>query len=155
MEQFVEHLQTVLPAIRVDGFLARTRPNADKSLGSKTASENLVVSFILETPKNGVLGSAYLQESEFIVQLGSIGRSRWEGTPDHNYKKLFDEVVESGAFVLDGSHRKFIKPYAFSSASAAGAVLNGRATAGPIAWRLAADPKKTYKEWEAEQLGLR
>lgn len=87
---------------------------------------------------------------EFVVLQGSKGRGHWIGV-EHNYQKLFDEVVESGAYVGDEHKREFIKAYAFSSPSAAGAVLNGRATAGPIAWTVSGS-NKTYKEWEAEQL---
>jgi hypothetical protein len=87
---------------------------------------------------------------EFVVQAGSVGRSRWIGTD--SYQKLFDEVVESGVYVSEGSQRRFAKAYAFSSTSAAGAVLNGSVTAGPRDWVLESDPTKTYKQWEAEQL---
>jgi hypothetical protein len=92
-----------------------------------------------------------LVNGEFVVQAGSVGRSRWIGT-DHSYQKLFDEVVESGVYVSEGSQRRFAKAYAFSSTSAAGAVLNGSVTAGPRDWVLESNPTKTYKQWEAEQL---
>jgi hypothetical protein len=49
-----------------------------------------------------------------------------------------------------GTHRIFTENYAFSSTSAAGAVVNGRSTAGPIAWKLQ-ETNKTYKVWEAAQ----
>jgi hypothetical protein len=40
---------------------------------------------------------------------------------------------------------------AFTSPSAAGAVVYGLQTAGPMAWRSALDGK-TYGEWEAAQI---
>jgi hypothetical protein len=107
----------------------------------------------LKLANGEVDASARVENGEFIVQAGSTGRPKWIGV-DHNYQKLFDEVVQSGVYAEDGARRRFIKSYAFSSPSAAGAVLNGRATAGPIAWVLAANPNKTYKKWEAEQLHL-
>ena len=107
--------------------------------------------FSLHLANDEVNATARLENGEFIVQAGSVGRPKWIGV-DHNYKKLFDEVVESGVYVENGAHRRFNESYAFSSPSAAGAVLNGRATAGPLAWVVASNPTKTYKQWEAEQL---
>lgn len=150
MEQFIEQLRTVLPAIRVDGFVSRTRPMSNDSDRAKRPSEN-AVSFLLETKSAGVRAIAKLINGEFIVQPESIGRKIWLGG-DRGYKGLFDEVVDSKCYVVSGENRVFVKPYAFSSASAAGAVLNGRSTAGPTAWRLESDPSLSYKQWEKDQL---
>lgn len=152
IEQFVDYVLTILPSLRIDGFLVKTR-NADGREGwSPDDSNTSQAVFKLKQLQDGsVKATAFLQNGEFVVQPGSIGRAEWIGV-DHNYQKLFNEVVESGIYQLENSHRKFVKAYAFTSPSAAGAVLNGRATAGPVAWVLASDPKKTYKQWEAEQL---
>jgi len=151
MEQFVEYVLTVLPAIRVDGFLVKTRTLINKSADPHSPIQIPSAVFKLRLANGEVNATAHLENGEFVVQAGSVGRPKWIGV-DHNYQKLFDEVVESGVYVEDGSQRRFSKSYAFSSPSAAGAVLNGRATAGPIAWVLAANPEMTYKEWEAKQL---
>jgi hypothetical protein len=150
MEQFVEYVLLVLPAIRVDGFLVRTRSQT-ALISPVEQLETPSTRFEIQLANGEVVGSAILENGEFIVQPGSIGRASWIGV-DHSYKKLFDEVVKSGAYKLDEGKRRFVKPYAFSSPSAAGAVLNGRATAGPIAWTLTGDPSKTYKAWELQQL---
>ena len=115
-------------------------------------TDDHTILFELKTPKHGVMASAVLKEGEFIVKAGSIGRLTWEGTPTHNYRSLFEELAGSGIFNQQGDHRIFTQPYAFKSPSAAGAVLNGRATNGPESWRLVDGPGRTYKEWEAEQL---
>jgi hypothetical protein len=154
MEQFVEYVLTVLPAIRVDGFLVKTRAQAPKLATQDTIASSSSPIFSFRLGNGEVDATARLENGEFIVQAGSIGRPKWIGV-DHNYQKLFDEIVESGVYVEDGARRKFTKSYAFSSPSAAGAVLSGRATAGPIAWVMAANPNKNYKAWEAEQLGNR
>jgi hypothetical protein len=155
MEQFVDYVLSILPAIRIDGFLIKTRtPPSRTTTDSPTGAKPLAI-FELTSGRTSdygaVHGIANLVNGEFVVQPGSVGRSKWIGV-EHNYQKLFDEVVESGIYVPEGVQRKFIKAYAFPSASAAGAVLNGRATAGPLAWVLASDPTKTYKQWEAELL---
>ncbi len=153
MEQFVEYVLTILPAIRVDGFLVKTRAQTPKLATPGAASSRPSAVFSLKLANGEVNATARLENGEFIVEVGSVGRAKWIGV-DHNYKKLFDEVVESGVYTEYGSLRRFNKSYAFSSPSAAGAVLNGRATAGPIAWVLAADPSKTYKDWELDQLSV-
>lgn len=151
MEQFVEYVLTILPAIRVDGLVVKTRAQTPKSSISNDTAGNQLAVFSLKSVNGEVNATARLESGEFVVQTGSVGRAKWVGV-DHNYRKLFDEVIESGVYVENGNHRTFIKAYAFSSPSAAGAVLNGRATAGPVAWVVANDPSKTYKEWEAERL---
>jgi len=151
MEQFVEYVLSILPAIRVDGFLVKTRKASDDEKTGPQTAESPITKFSLTLANGEVSAIAYLKNGEFIVQPGSRGRPKWIGV-EHNYQKLFDELIESGIYVEDGVFRKFVKAFAFSSPSAAGAVLNGRATAGPIAWVLESDKQKTYKQWEAEQL---
>ncbi|HTF64647.1 MAG TPA: GIY-YIG nuclease family protein [Edaphobacter sp.] len=123
MEQFVEHVLLLLPAIRVDGFLLKIRPQSVNGLGSAHTESIPSVEFQLRTPRNGVAGTAKLEDGEFVVQPGSVGRMAWEGAPEHNYKKLFDEVVANGVFIPEGMNRVFKEAYAFTSPSAAGAVL--------------------------------
>jgi hypothetical protein len=150
IEQFFEHVLSILPAIRVDGFLVKTRQAPASSPATQSKAMNAPTLF--ELKQVGVNGTAKLQDGEFIVQPGSLGRKEWIGQ-EHNYKKLFEEVVKSGVYVPEGDHRVFKQAYAFSSPSAAGAILNGRSTAGPLAWKLASDNSKTYRQWEEEQLG--
>jgi hypothetical protein len=152
MERFVEHVLLLLPAIRVDGFLLKIRPQSVNGLGFAHTEGIPSVEFQLRTPRNGVTGTAKLVDGEFVVQPGSVGRTTWEGAPEHNYKKLFDEVVANGVFIPEGTNRVFKEAYAFTSPSAAGAVLNGRPTNGPESWRLASDNTKTYRQWEFEKL---
>ena len=152
MEQFIEHILLVLPAIRVDGFLLKTRPQSDGASRKAPADGVSEALFELKTPKHGVSATAKLEGGEFVVQAGSVGRLNWEGTPTHNYRTLFDELTNSGVFAPQGAQRVFTQAYAFRSPSAAGAVLNGRATNGPESWKVAGNGAKTYRQWEAEQL---
>jgi hypothetical protein len=94
-----------------------------------------------------------LKEGEWIVQAGSLARGDWVGDRAHNtnYHTLFDELCESGVLQTDGKHRQFTRDYAFSSPSAAGAVVNGRSTNGRTAWKLQNDGR-TYAQWEDDQL---
>jgi hypothetical protein len=148
MEAFLAYLFMVLPALRVDVFIRNTRPvNLADSPGRATTSPQ----FKLTTKKHGITATAVLQDGEFVVLAGSLARLRWEGVPT-SYTPLHEELLRTGVLRQDGDHCSFTQNYAFSSPTAAAAVINGRSTNGAVAWQLA-DGSLTYKEWEAVQLG--
>jgi hypothetical protein len=151
MEAFLEYLLMVLPALRVDMFLKNIRPSIDRRVDTEIAEFSPTFELVLK--KEAIHATAILADGEFIVQAGSMARNSWIGDRSEktSYWKLFDELVAQGVLKENGTHRIFTENYAFSSTSAAGAVVNGRSTAGPIAWKLQGTGK-TYKIWEAEQL---
>lgn len=157
MEAFLENLFIVLPAVRVDMFIHRSRPvlspRAATSISDKTASASgpSAPRFTLETRKHSLHATAALVDGEFIVEAGSTARKEWAGLNHHNYASLHPELVRAGVLAIDGDHCVFTQNYAFSSPSAAAAVIFGRAASGPQAWRLVGSGI-TYKDWEAAQL---
>lgn len=152
MEAFIDQLLMVLPAIRVDLFTSKVKPDKQGDIENIQASTNSPV-FELTLIKEGVVATAILEDGEFVVQKGSLARSAWKGRKADNfyYWKLYEKLVEQGILVDQGKHKLFAKSYAFQSTSAAGAVCNGRATDGPTTWKIKGT-KKTYKQWEAEAL---
>lgn len=150
MEDFLENIYLVLPALKFDFFLESTR-------GMNTVRKADIASgrpiFVLSTPKFGLSATAHLEESHFVVEAGSKARSEWVGdtSAKTSYGKLYAELVAQGILAPAGDHRVFTKSYAFNSPSAAGAVVNGRSTNGTTAWKLQGSGK-TYKEWEEEEL---
>lgn len=150
MEFFLDTLLMVLPAIRVDMFLNRKRP---KKAQVTYPIETKVPMFELTNRKHGLTANARLEDGEFIVLEGSQARLEWAGdtTDKTSYWKLFQELVDQGVIVASGDSRVFAMDYAFSSTSAAGAVVNGRSTRGPTEWKLKGT-NKTYKDWEAEEI---
>ena len=58
-----------------------------------------------------------------------------------------------GVLATRGGACEFTKDYAFKSPSAAAAVVNGRPANGTLEWRLEGGGA-TYKEWEAQHLGV-
>ena len=150
MEFFLDTLLMVLPAIRVDMFLNRKR---QKKVSSSSDLHPELPVFELTNRKHGIVATARLEDGEFIVLAGSQARSDWAGdkTEKTYYWRLFNELVDQGVLVDAGPHRIFAMDYAFSSTSAAGAVVNGRSTRGPTEWKMKGSGK-TYKDWEAEQL---
>lgn len=152
MESFISQLLMVLPAIKVDLFTSKAKPDkpSDKEEQRKSSESPI---FELTLKKEGIVATAVLEDGEFVVQKGSLARATYIGDRSEKsyYWKHYDKLVEQGILVDQDKHKVFTKSYAFPSTSAAGAVCNGRSTAGPIAWKVKGT-KKTYKEWEAETL---
>lgn len=152
MESFIEQLLMVLPALRVDLFTSKAKPDKpEKSKQSKAEQESAI--FELTLKKEGIKATAILEDGEFVVQKGSQARATYIGGRNvkSHYWKLRDKLVEQGILVNQGKTKVFTQSYAFSSTSAAGAVCNGRSTAGPIAWKVKGTGQ-TYKDWEAASL---
>lgn len=156
MEAFLENLFVVLPALRVDMFIQRSRPSvAEKPSPREPVAAGPGASrFMIESRKHGMRAEAVLLDGEFIVQAGSLAREKWEGqgtSEESNYGRLHAELRRAGVLVPDGALCRFAQNYAFSSTSAAAAVIMGRATSGPTSWKEAVSGL-TYKDWEARQL---
>ncbi|OUS20915.1 methionine sulfoxide reductase [Rhodobacterales bacterium 59_46_T64] len=150
MESYLDTLQMVLPAIRVDLFLDKTRPEKPPA----HASESDFPTFTLISVRHGVNAIAILKDGEMIVQAGSQARASWVGdtTDKTHYHKLHAELIENGVLVSNGTGLVFSKDYAFSSPSAAGAIATGRSSNGRRDWKLMGT-QKTYAEWEDDTLG--
>lgn len=152
VEAFISQLLMVLPAIKVDLFTSNAKP--DKQVESAESNEpkaGKVFELILK--KEGIVAIAVLEDGEFIVQKGSLARAEYIGERSEKsyYLKHHDKLVEQGILIDKGKHKVFTQSYVFSSTSAAGAVCNGRSTAGPTAWKVKGT-KQTYKDWEAKTL---
>jgi hypothetical protein len=153
MENFLEYILMVLPALRVDCLLVNTRPAKSSSESTNSVSDEPPVLFELRTPKHNIEATACLDNGEFVVQAGSTCRREWSlASAGHSYSKLFAELVKTGVVVIHEDRGMFTENYAFKSPSAAAAVVNGRPANGTTEWRIKASGQ-TYKEWEQEKLG--
>ncbi|WP_039019109.1 GIY-YIG nuclease family protein [Halocynthiibacter namhaensis] len=148
MESFLETLQMVLPAIRVDMFL-----NKATSSSVPRQEQNGVALFELKVPRHRLHARANLINGEFIILSGSTGQKQWIGkSRETNIRvRLYEELKNTGVIRLDGEHCVFEKDYAFQSTSAAAEFITGRSTSGPTNWKLESDGR-TYAEWEADEL---
>ena len=149
MEAFIDQLLMVLPAIRVDLFTSKAKPQKITRQAVSSSEQESPI-FELTLKKEGITATAILEDGEFVVQQGSLARGEYIGerSDRYSYWKQYDKLVEQGILADKGGHKVFTVSYAFSSTSAAGAVCNGRSTAGPIAWKVKGT-RQTYKEWEA------
>jgi hypothetical protein len=150
MEEFLDTLFIVFPALGIDMFTNRRRPEIAKSPDRTPEAR-----FVLETRRTGVRAEAVLLDGEFVVLKGSVVRNEWAGAGVHDfgYAELHRKLVASGVIQPGPGNGVFIENWAFNSPSAAAAVVNGRPANGRIEWKLAGTGK-TYGEWDAEQLAL-
>lgn len=149
MEDFLENIYLVLPALRFDFFTEQTKDDSPAARGP-VASD--VVFFTFDVPKHGIKARARWEEGKFIVEAGSLAREKWLSASTHTtYEELHQQLVDQGILTLQGSHRVFSKSYVFNSTSAAAAVVSGRPASGPKSW-LVEHTQQTYGDWEAAQL---
>lgn len=153
MEAFLDYLLMVLPALQIDMFLKPTRPKQE-SLPGGPAEPSETARFELINRKHKLKATAVLDGGEFIVEAGSMARSRWEGVGSESsgYALLHKELMKMGVLVERDGNCLFAQDYAFRSPSAAAAVVDGRPANGTLEWRLEGGGM-TYKEWEAARLG--
>lgn len=146
MESFLDTLMMVLPAIRVDQFDEKKRTVRAAVVAPIPTTET---KFLFEMPKHGVQAEAVLRDGEMIVRKGSSVRPEWVGDRKHNthYHKLHDELVANNIIAVQGGTGVFTEDYAFSSPSAAAAIVSGRSANGRKEWLLEGT-KTTYAEWE-------
>lgn len=148
MEAFIETLMMVLPAIGVEAFLSRKR-----SAPAREPQAQAVAEFLFEVPRRGVSARAVLRDGEMVVLAGSVVRPEWVGdrkTVTH-YLKLHDELVANGTIAPKGETGVLTTDTAFSSPSAAAAVVAGRSANGRTSW-INTKTGQTYAEWEEAQV---
>lgn len=150
MEEFLDTLMIVLPAIQVDLFVNKVRPPKIEEI---TLGKAEVPEFQISSPRLGVDAVASILEGEMVVHAGSIGRGEWvgKGSWDSGYKKLRSHLIETNILVLEEGNAVFTSNFAFSSPSAAAAVVQGRAANGRVDWKVK-DTNTTYSDWETSQL---
>jgi len=153
MEAFLAQVLMALPALRVDVFIENARPtpvSSKEGVGVPGVAENVLPRFKLDSPKRGVTAFAYMQQGEFIVEKGSTAKPA--ETNQSGYAALHQSLTRAGVLAEEGGIGRFTKNYAFASPSAAAAIVMGRSANGTTEWRTV-DTGKTYKEWEAAQIG--
>lgn len=151
MEYFVSQLRLMLPLLGLD-FLreAATIPNPTAPIAVKdsvTITRSPV--FEIVSPKHKLTATAQEIDGEFIVQSGSQCRASWEGSSGHNYLNLRKKLWDQNRIALstDGKHGVFLEDVSFSSPSAAGAIIYGRASNGRTAWKIKGE-NSTYEDWQ-------
>ena len=152
MEQFLEMLAIVLPAIGVrllETGAVKSAPQNDPT--TQTASPE----FQLRAPIAGVDARGELRHAKFLMLKGSRIRSEWAGGASHNsgYRKLRDNLVAQGIIDASVDPAILVEDYEFNSPSAAAAIATGRAANGRTEWKLS--DGTTFADWEDAQVRAR
>lgn len=153
MEFFMEQIRTVLPVLGYD-FL-RERPNLTETttFDASQSSGSSPTLFTMRVPKHGISANARELNGDFVVLRGSTARDRWISTHT-GYQSLYQQLVDEGVLSdVDSGVRKFATDYAFSSPSAAAAVISGRPTNGRTTWTTT-DGGETYAHWQEQRVNL-
>lgn len=153
MEFFLEQIQTLLPVLGFD-FL-RPRPKITEAAVAEPempVSQLVSPVFVGDVKKYGITARGQEIDGEFVVFKGSTARRTWEGA-EVSYTKVFNDLVERGILrpLPNGHLNEFTQDYAFSSPSAAAAVVAGRSANGRTHWIVEGE-KKTYGEWQADMV---
>ncbi|MFC4862330.1 GIY-YIG nuclease family protein [Pseudomonas sp. MAHUQ-62] len=150
MAFFLEQIRTVLPVLGFDFLRELTKPSAPAA-ASTAAPVSRSPRFILEVPRYRISAQGQEIDGEFFVLKGSKARAEWVGT-ERGYQGLFKQLFDEGVLAADGGeHLTFSDDYAFSSPSAAAAVVCGRAANGRTSW-LVEGSGETYAAWQDRQL---
>lgn len=152
MEAFLDYLWMVLPALRIDMFLQHAKPKGSATVHTTAISGPI---FELSNKKHGHHAKATLVDGEFVVLEGSTARLSWASAAQsqHSYAQLRDDLEKSGILSPQGPVCVFTASYAFSSPSAAGAIVNGRPTNGRVEWQVSGT-QQTYHDWEVADLAI-
>ncbi len=149
MSFFLEQIRTVLPVLGFDFLRAQPIVSA---IGTKLADPvTRSPLFLMEVRKSGVAAEAREIDGDFVVLKGSTARDHW-ASEWTGYKLLYDQLVQEGVLSQPTSGiRTFTTDYAFSSPSAAAAVVSGRPANGRTSWA-SKNEGETYAHWQEGQV---
>jgi hypothetical protein len=147
MEQFLANLKIILPVIGLD--LLKPQPRAVTQTATPVAQRTSGEITFEIRHKSGVHAEAVEEGGEFIVLEGSQALKN-TGYVQQSYGALKDNLVRQGVLQVvqqpgaDGRYA-FVKPYSFSSPSAAAAVVLDRNSNGLTEWKVKGE-KRTYND---------
>jgi hypothetical protein len=152
MEQFLANLRIILPVIGLD--MLKPQPKAvSAQAGPSSPAISDEVQFVIRH-KSGVAATAVEEDGEFVVLEGSEALTG-TGYVQQSYGGLKEKLVTDGVLVPhDGpsgaGKLRFVKPWSFSSPSAAAAVVLDRNSNGRLEWKVKG-ASLTYHEWQQAQ----
>lgn len=151
MEFFISQIQLILPVVGFD-FLRPTLSTLAGDAPDSQTQESFQTEFILYNAKNGQKARAVEIGNSFVVLKGSLALAKSDYA-QNGYALLRESLIADCSLVVSDNPNFliFAKDVAFSSPSAAAAIINNRSSNGRIEWRLAATGQ-TLKEWQEVQL---
>lgn len=145
MEYFLEQIQVVLPAIGLT-FLKEIKYPSEQ-IKTNYSSIKDEADFYLSI--KGIEAKAKIIDGEFYVLKGSQVRKNVTDTKHTYVKNLRPQLFDNN--IIDSKNYVFTQDYLFSSPSAAGAVILGRASNGRKEWKHISTGS-TYDTWQQNQV---
>lgn len=152
MEFFISQIELVLPVLGFDILKPTNIRNSIKSeirVHPETSEEisNInrlddVIHLELFDRKTGIKASAILEDSEYIVEKGSMARAEIQPSLEEHltaYFALRQSLIGDGSLIRRGDSAKvleFTRDVVFKSPSAASAVILGRSDNGRRSWKI-------------------
>lgn len=153
MEFYISQVEIILPLLGVN--ILRATKQTPKPTPPDTATNSSGTGspvFEMRLKELGIVARAQEVDGEFIVLTGSEARPGWSGA-GHGYRQMKQELEASGRIKPGNSTHIaiFQDDHAFSSPSAAAAMVAGRAANGRIEWK---NPESqiTFGEWQDQKL---
>ena len=147
MAFFIKQLRIVLPILGFDLF----RPAGGRPM-SQPGPDGQGPVFELDAV--GVRATAHQLDTGFVVEAGSTARRGGTAAFPLGYRSFRDQLVKDGKLADDGpapDRYRFATDVAFTSPSAAAAVVMASAVNGPMVWKLRGTDQ-SYKVWRAANL---
>jgi len=149
MRFFIQQIKTILPVLGFN-FLQDARRTIAQSKELNTGKES--PTFELTLARDKITAYAKEVDGEFIVQKGSRVRKQWSGSHHESYESLYSSLIESGVIVEGADEQRYFnEDYAFSSPSAAAAIVTGRTANGRVEWK-EQKTQQTYAQWQEVQI---
>ncbi|MEZ2774631.1 GIY-YIG nuclease family protein [Acinetobacter pseudolwoffii] len=149
MEYFLEQIQVVLPVLGFDFLKEMKSPSQKSQTMATTISSEITeeTEFYLATKDTNA--NAKVIDGEFYVLARSQVRREVTDTKHTYTKNLRPQLFENN--IIDSDTYTFNQDYLFSSPSAAGGVILGRASNGRKDWRQVGT-NITYGQWLENQV---
>lgn len=152
MAFFAEQIRTVMPVLGFDFLRARATP-VSQQLSPEPEPLPQSPRFTLDVPRHGIKALGQEVDSEFFVLANSLARGQWAGVSS-GYESLHQQLCDDGVLVeAENELRRFSTDYAFSSPSAAAAVVTGRSANGREQWKVEGS-SQTYAGWQDQQVSV-
>ncbi|WP_417430962.1 GIY-YIG nuclease family protein [Kiloniella sp.] len=162
MEFFIEQIRITLPVLgyeflrekpRISEAIERSTSTAETNDTKPAGIKAQTSMFEIYSKKLDLNALATEVDGDFIVLKGSKAQSEWKGKSEHNigYSRLHELLHQTGTLKINGPLSQFEEDYAFSSPSAASAIIFGRADNGRTSWKVKGS-NQTYADWQEAQV---
>lgn len=145
MEQFLANLKLILPVVGLD--ILKPQPKAVSNIATPV-EERIANEVRFEIRhKSGVHAEAVEEDGEFVV-LDNSEALRGTDQVLQSYSGLKQKLIDEGVLIQASEGRlRFTRAYAFSSPSAAAAVVLDRNSNGRVEWKVKGS-RQSYHAWQ-------